>query len=234
MKSRSEVFTHFINLCTEIRTQFNVPVYKPRSDNAIEYMSAAFQTYMTQQGISTSPHMSILLLKMGLLSEIIATYLNQLVLCYLTWKCQRNIALTRFIQLAFSLIACQHRCSMAIPHIKLCFPASLYSLYRPASLGVLAMSVMFDPLLLSWIPKLWSVSFWDILAFRRHIIANFLICEILKCLPMWCSQNIYHSSPRHPLDHLRGRMMNGYFIASSFRVHRQKSHLRVLHPLFLR
>ncbi|CAM8937083.1 unnamed protein product [Rhodiola kirilowii] len=51
MKSRSELFTHFVSFCAEIKTQFNVSLHTLRSDNAKEYFSGAFQTFMLQNGI---------------------------------------------------------------------------------------------------------------------------------------------------------------------------------------
>jgi len=51
MKNRSELFSHFTNFYAEIKTQFNRSVLNLRSDNAKEYLSNSFQTYMTQNGI---------------------------------------------------------------------------------------------------------------------------------------------------------------------------------------
>jgi len=51
MKSRSEVFTHFCAFYAEVKTQFNASVRILRSDNAKEYMSESFQSYMRQHGI---------------------------------------------------------------------------------------------------------------------------------------------------------------------------------------
>ena len=51
MKSRSELFSHFCAFCAEIKTQFDVSIHTMRSDNAKEYLSASFQTYMIQNGI---------------------------------------------------------------------------------------------------------------------------------------------------------------------------------------
>jgi len=51
MKNRSELFSHFCAFCAEIKTQFNVSVQTLRSDNAKEYFSTQFQSYMLQQGI---------------------------------------------------------------------------------------------------------------------------------------------------------------------------------------
>jgi hypothetical protein len=48
MKSHSELFSHF---CAEIKTQFNVSIHTLRCDNAKEYLSASFQTYMIHNGI---------------------------------------------------------------------------------------------------------------------------------------------------------------------------------------
>ena len=46
MKNRSEVFTHFCSFVTEIKRQFNVMVQTLRSDNAKEYISETFRSYM--------------------------------------------------------------------------------------------------------------------------------------------------------------------------------------------
>ncbi|XP_065880880.1 retrovirus-related Pol polyprotein from transposon TNT 1-94 isoform X1 [Euphorbia lathyris] len=51
MKSRSELFTNFTTFCAEIKTQFNVSVHILRSDNAKEYFSGQFQSFMIQNGI---------------------------------------------------------------------------------------------------------------------------------------------------------------------------------------
>ena len=51
MKSRSEVFDIFQSFCAEIKTQFNTSVSILRSDNAKEYLSTPFKTFMTSQGI---------------------------------------------------------------------------------------------------------------------------------------------------------------------------------------
>ena len=51
MKNRSELFSIFCAFCNEITTQFNVPVKILRSDNAQEYFSDPFTTYMAQNGM---------------------------------------------------------------------------------------------------------------------------------------------------------------------------------------
>ena len=51
MKNRSELFSHFCAFCTEIHTQFHVFVQSVRSDNAKEYVSEQFQSFMLQNGI---------------------------------------------------------------------------------------------------------------------------------------------------------------------------------------
>ena len=51
MKSRSELFYHFIAFYYEIRTQFHVPVQVLRSDNAKEYLSKLFQFFLLQHEI---------------------------------------------------------------------------------------------------------------------------------------------------------------------------------------
>ena len=51
MKNRSELFSHFCIFCAEIHTQFHVYVQNLRSDNAKEYVSEQFQSFMLQHGI---------------------------------------------------------------------------------------------------------------------------------------------------------------------------------------
>ena len=51
MKSRSELFSHFTAFCAEIKTQFHVPIQILRSDNAKEYLSKPFQSFMLQHKI---------------------------------------------------------------------------------------------------------------------------------------------------------------------------------------
>ena len=51
IKSRSKLFSHFTAFCAEIQTQFRVPVQILRSDNAKEYLSEHFQSFMLQHEI---------------------------------------------------------------------------------------------------------------------------------------------------------------------------------------
>ena len=51
MKNRSKLFSYFHALCAEIHTQFYVFVQNLRSDNAKEYMSEQFQSFMLHNGI---------------------------------------------------------------------------------------------------------------------------------------------------------------------------------------
>ena len=51
MKHRSVLFSHFRAFCAEIHTQFHVYVQNLRSDNAKEYVSEQFQSFMLQHGI---------------------------------------------------------------------------------------------------------------------------------------------------------------------------------------
>ena len=51
MKNRSELFSHFCAFYAEIHTQFHVYVQSLRSDNAKEYVSEQFQSFMLQNGI---------------------------------------------------------------------------------------------------------------------------------------------------------------------------------------
>ena len=51
MKNRSELFSHFCAFCAKIHTQFHVYVQHLRTDNAKEYVSEQFQSFMLQHGI---------------------------------------------------------------------------------------------------------------------------------------------------------------------------------------
>ena len=51
MKNHSELFSHFTAFFAEIQTQFHVLVQILRSDNAKEYLSEPFQSFMLQHGI---------------------------------------------------------------------------------------------------------------------------------------------------------------------------------------
>ena len=51
LKHHFEVFSHFSTFCAKIKNQLNVPVRILQSDNAKEYMSDSFQTYISQHGI---------------------------------------------------------------------------------------------------------------------------------------------------------------------------------------
>ena len=51
MKNRAELYSIFQNFYAEILTQFNIPIRVLRSDNAMEYFSAPFISFMSQHGI---------------------------------------------------------------------------------------------------------------------------------------------------------------------------------------
>ena len=51
MKNRAELFSIFQKFYTEIQTQFNISIRVLRSDNAREYFSAPFTSFMSQHGI---------------------------------------------------------------------------------------------------------------------------------------------------------------------------------------
>ena len=51
MKNCSELFSHFCAFCAKIHTQFYVSVQNLRSDNAKEYLSEQFQSFMLQNDI---------------------------------------------------------------------------------------------------------------------------------------------------------------------------------------
>ena len=51
MKIRYKLFSHFSAFCAEIQTQFHVFVQTLRSDNAKEYLSEPFQSFMLQHEI---------------------------------------------------------------------------------------------------------------------------------------------------------------------------------------
>ena len=46
IKSPFEIFSHFSAFCIEIQTQFHVTIQTLRSDNAKEYLSKPFQSFM--------------------------------------------------------------------------------------------------------------------------------------------------------------------------------------------
>ena len=51
MKSRAEPFSVFQKFFTEICNQFNTSIHILRSDNALEYLSAPFSTFLSSHGI---------------------------------------------------------------------------------------------------------------------------------------------------------------------------------------
>ena len=51
MKNHSKLFSHFCAFYAKIHTQFHVSIQNLRSDNAKEYMSKQFQSFMLQNGI---------------------------------------------------------------------------------------------------------------------------------------------------------------------------------------
>ena len=51
MKKRSELFSVFCAFHAEIKTQFNLSIKCLRSDNATEYSSAQFSSFLLQKGI---------------------------------------------------------------------------------------------------------------------------------------------------------------------------------------
>ena len=51
MKNRSKLFSHFCAFCAKIYTQFHVSIQNMRNDDAKEYMSEQFQSFMLQNGI---------------------------------------------------------------------------------------------------------------------------------------------------------------------------------------
>ena len=51
MKNHCELFSHLSAFCAEIQTQFHVSVKILRSDNAKEYLSEPFQSFMLQHQI---------------------------------------------------------------------------------------------------------------------------------------------------------------------------------------
>ncbi|XP_072087350.1 uncharacterized protein [Arachis hypogaea] len=59
MKDRSELFVHFKSFCSEIQNQFKTSIKILRSDNAREYFSAPFSSYLSSKVIlhqSSCPH----------------------------------------------------------------------------------------------------------------------------------------------------------------------------------
>ena len=69
MKNHSKLFTIFESFCAEIKMQFHTSVQVLRSDNAPEYFSIPFTTFMSSQGSCISRLVHIHHNRMGLLSE---------------------------------------------------------------------------------------------------------------------------------------------------------------------
>ena len=51
MKNRAELFSIFQKFYAKIQTQFNISIRVLHSDNAIEYFSAPFTSFLSQHGI---------------------------------------------------------------------------------------------------------------------------------------------------------------------------------------
>ena len=51
MKNRAELYSIFPKFYAEILTQFNISIHVLRNDNAREYFSAPFISFMSQPGI---------------------------------------------------------------------------------------------------------------------------------------------------------------------------------------
>ncbi|OWM65682.1 hypothetical protein CDL15_Pgr017179 [Punica granatum] len=51
LKNRSDLYPIFVSFCSEIQTQFGVSIRTLRSDNAREYFSTSFQSYMSSRGM---------------------------------------------------------------------------------------------------------------------------------------------------------------------------------------
>ena len=100
MKNRSELFSHFRAFCAEIHTQFHVYLHNLRSDNAKEYVSEQFQSFMLQHGILHLLVLTLLLI-MELLRERIETSLKLPELYYFRYMCPSIYGLMLFPQLVF-------------------------------------------------------------------------------------------------------------------------------------
>ena len=55
MKISFELFSHFRAFCVEIHTQFHVSIQSLKSDNAKDYLSEQFQSFMLQNDILHQP-----------------------------------------------------------------------------------------------------------------------------------------------------------------------------------
>lgn len=154
---------------------------------------------VTMQRSTCPPHFRLTWLNMGF-------YINPRALLFET-KVPKDFLADVVSTTWLLLIACRLQCLIVISPNVLFSAKSLF--HVPIRVfGVLAMFEMFGRLLLNWIQKHWNVSFWGTLNYIRDIVATLLIFENTLCLLMWCSQNMSHSSPCHPLHHLRGWKMN--------------------------
>ena len=82
MKNCSELFSHFRALCAQIHLQFHLYDQNMRSDNAKEYMSKKFQSFMLQNDTFIRYFSLILFLQMELLKEKIDTFLKPMALLF--------------------------------------------------------------------------------------------------------------------------------------------------------
>jgi len=79
MKERSELFSIFQSFYNEIKAQFGVPIRTLQSDNAKEYLSTSFRSFMASHRILHQTSCSHTLNKMGLLRVKIDISLRLLV-----------------------------------------------------------------------------------------------------------------------------------------------------------
>ena len=127
MKNRLELFSHFRAFCAEIHTQFHVFVQNLRSDNAKEYMSKQFQSFMIHNGIFHQTSCVDTPYHNGVTERKNSTFLKPFRLYY--FKCTYP-SISRpmlFPPLVFLLIECLPLSWIGSLHFKPSFPINLCS-----------------------------------------------------------------------------------------------------------
>ena len=139
MKSHSELFSHFSAFCAQIQTQFHVSMQTLRSDNAKEYLSKPFQSFMLQHRIlhqtscvDTPSHNEVTKRKNKHLLKIVQALLFNMNVLKHFWA---NATSTTCVLLT----GCPHRYLIGLLHTSNCFQIIRCSLLIPRYLDAHAL-----------------------------------------------------------------------------------------------
>lgn len=207
MKNRSELFSHFTAFCAEIQTQFGTNVRILRSDNAKEYFSEPFTTYMTQNGIllesscvDTPSQNGIAERKNRHLLETARALLFQTHVPKCFWADAVSTACFLINRMPSSVLQGD------IPY-QVLFPTKPLFPVAPRIFGSTCFVRDVRPNRTKLDPKSVKCVFMGILGYRKDIVVTVLIStDILSPLmsPLWSAA---HSSFRQLLLYVRGRPM---------------------------